>query len=226
MSISEEIEGRTAITVMSKPISRRNFLLGKFLGLLLSAGLMTVVLGWWLVWVILMKERLDPPLVSQPEPDPTWIIQAIGAVPAGPVAALLRGALLWIHSNGEVFAALVITFGQVMILVAVAVSLATRLPMVVNTLLCLSVFFLGHLTPVLTAISRDQYPLIKFFANVFDTLLPQLDLFDMGPAFVRYAPLSPGGFGLYTVQVSLYAVLYTALALLFGLILFEDRDLA
>src|SRR5262249_27247808 len=31
MSISEEIEGRTAVTLMSKPVNRRQFLIGKFL---------------------------------------------------------------------------------------------------------------------------------------------------------------------------------------------------
>ena len=35
-SISEEIEGRTAITLMSKPVSRRQFLLGKYVGIFLS----------------------------------------------------------------------------------------------------------------------------------------------------------------------------------------------
>src|SRR5262249_52385150 len=33
MSISEEIEGRTAVTLMSKPVSRRQFLLGKYVGI-------------------------------------------------------------------------------------------------------------------------------------------------------------------------------------------------
>jgi ABC-2 family transporter protein len=36
-SISEEIEGRTAITLISKPLSRRQFLLGKFFGILLAS---------------------------------------------------------------------------------------------------------------------------------------------------------------------------------------------
>ena len=45
MSISEEIEGRTAITVMSKPINRRQFLIGKFLGILLACAAMSLMLG-------------------------------------------------------------------------------------------------------------------------------------------------------------------------------------
>ena len=45
LSISEEIEGRTAVTLMSKPVSRRQFLLGKFVGILLATLLMIGLLG-------------------------------------------------------------------------------------------------------------------------------------------------------------------------------------
>ena len=34
VSIADEIEGRTALTVLSKPISRRQFILGKYVGIL------------------------------------------------------------------------------------------------------------------------------------------------------------------------------------------------
>src|SRR6202011_1612785 len=69
MSISEEIEGRTAITLMSKPVSRRQFLLGKFFGILLATMVLTVLLGWFFNWVLLYKRWLDrmdplPPLAD------------------------------------------------------------------------------------------------------------------------------------------------------------------
>ena len=57
-------------------------------------------------------------------------------------------------------------------------------------------------------------------------IVVRLDQFDLGAAVIRYAPLPMAEFALYTFQVTLYAVLYTAVALLFGLTLFEDRDLA
>src|SRR5947208_2308932 len=46
ISVSDEIEGRTAVTLMSKPVTRRQFLLGKFLGILLAAGFMSLLLAW------------------------------------------------------------------------------------------------------------------------------------------------------------------------------------
>ena len=38
--------------------------------------------------------------------------------------------------------------------------------------------------------------------------------------------MPPGQFAWYTVNVALYALTYSVIALLFGLILFEDKDLA
>ena len=60
MSVSEEIEGRTAVTLMSKPVSRRQFLLGKFAGNLLAALVMTMICGWVFDWLLLFKRHQDP----------------------------------------------------------------------------------------------------------------------------------------------------------------------
>src|SRR5262249_24753983 len=57
MSISEEIEGRTAITLMSKPVSRRQFLLGKFIGIFLACLVRVTLLGWWFNWLLPWKRR-------------------------------------------------------------------------------------------------------------------------------------------------------------------------
>ncbi|MGF1578899.1 MAG: ABC transporter permease subunit [Gemmataceae bacterium] len=232
-AIAEEIEGRTAVTVMSKPISRRNFLIGKFLGILIAGLSMSVMLGWWLVWIILLKEWFDPQIGNETKPDPLWVLNTASSLySSGPAYALTKGILLWVHEFGSVAPGLLISFCQVMVLLSIAVALATRLPMIVNAMICLSVYFLGHLTPVLNSIAlraqdnTGQARLIYFVAQVFDYVLPNLDRFDMGPAVVRYAPLPAGLFSLYTLNVTVYALTYTTIALVFGLILFEDRDVA
>jgi ABC-type transport system involved in multi-copper enzyme maturation permease subunit len=225
-SVSEEIEGRTAVTLMSKPISRRQFLLGKFIGIYMSTLVMVGLLGWKMVWMFLFKQYLDPPRDPRDiVADPAWVVQFVQQyLPAGDPAHLARGVGLWLDDAASTFPGLVIVSCQVMILLAIATALATRLPMVVNIPVCVIFYFLGHLTPILVAVSKLQ--LVKFMAQVFDTLLPGLEHFSLGAVIVRDAPLPPGEFALYTANVALYAVLYTAIALLFGLILFEDRDLA
>jgi ABC-type transport system involved in multi-copper enzyme maturation permease subunit len=240
-SISEEIEGRTAVTLMSKPVSRRHFLLGKFVGILLAGVVMTVLMGWALAWFQLYKEADEFTLRTHPLPEPAWVGEVLqNYFTAGSADhSLLRGVGLWVNDAGGLLPCLVITFGHVMILLAVAVALATRAPMLVTVPVCLAVYFLGNLTPILKAVAAQQlheqgaggvqgtaYQLIQFLAQVFDVLLPGLDLFDVSPAIIRDSPLPQARFSLYSLSVSVYAVGYTMIALLFGLILFEDRDLA
>src|SRR5581483_6691031 len=105
------------------------------------------------------------------------------------------------------FPGLAIVSCQVMVLLAIATALATRLSMVVTIPVCVIFYFLGHLTPILVAVSKLQ--LVRFMAQVFDTVLPGLEHFGLGAVIVRDAPLPAGQFALYTANVALYAVMYT-----------------
>lgn len=228
LSVHEEIEGRTAVTLMSKPISRRQFLLGKFVGILLSALAMTMMMGWVLVWVVLFKEHWDSNLPgNQQVADPPMVTSLSEEIfEPGASADLVRGIALWINDAWGHLPMLVLGFCQVMVMIAIAVALATRLPMVVNVPLCLVIYFLGHLTPIMTEVTRTQFALVYFMAQLFETVLPGLDLFDVGSAIIRDLPLPPWQYLMYTLNVAFYAIIYTSIALLLGLILFEDRDLA
>src|SRR5207237_4865230 len=104
----------------------------------------------------------------------------------------------------------------------------------------LALYFLAHLSPVLVQIGaaaqahQDETAtsqvfastVLNFAAQVFDTLLPALEFFRVSPRLVGDAPPEAGSYALYLVSVFFYGILYTTIVLLFGLILFEDRDLA
>jgi ABC-type transport system involved in multi-copper enzyme maturation permease subunit len=227
MSISEEIEGRTAITLMSKPISRRQFLLGKFVGILAGALLMTAVLSIAFSLTVWYKNLHpdDPNFVYGPPKLAESAANSLDAWGQGP-ANLARGIVWWFGDSAEIFPGLVLGFCQVMVLLAVAVALATRLPFILNVVLCVVLFFLSHLTPVLEQVSRNRFALVQFVAKLFNSLLPGLDYLKIGNAIVLPTPPDPADFTIYVASVTFYALIYTAIALLFGLILFEDRDLA
>ncbi|HMC67449.1 MAG TPA: ABC transporter permease [Gemmataceae bacterium] len=245
LSISEEIEGRTAVTLMSKPVSRRQFLLGKFLGILLASLVMTGILSWLLHWVLFIRPVFDPLenahdlLQAQIAPNLTRMVQEwirLGNMfHRAETLAFVNGFALQAADVLAALPGLIIGACQVMVLVAIAAALATRLPMLVNLPTCLLLFFLGNLSPVLVQVSqklRDQQgggatmDLINFMARLFDTVLPALEFFNLGPAIIRDIPLDVLSFAKYCGSVCLYALLYTSIAMLFGLILFEDRDLA
>jgi hypothetical protein len=232
MFVSEEIEGRTAVTLLSKPVSRRQFLLGKYAGILLACLLMFGLLGLYFEGVLLYKHWFDR---MDAVPVPEWLTLALVGRPIPSESAdLLRGVGLWASHTLDTLPGLVLSFAQVMVLVAVAVALATRVPMVVNLTTVLVVFFLSHLTPVLVRIGKQAQAespgpvsqLLGFVAQLMDTVLPDLEAFRIGPALVSDAAPPAGALTHYLASVSLYGLMYTGIVLLFGLILFEDRDLA
>ncbi|MFO0801034.1 MAG: ABC transporter permease subunit [Gemmataceae bacterium] len=235
MSISEEIEGRTAVTLMSKPVNRRQFLVGKFLGILMACLALSLVIGWNLTFALRAQPEFDKinevidPMPQQAEA--AFVPVFTAGVPGTAAKVVARGAGLWFADSFAHSLGIALGFGQVMILVAIASALATRLPFVINIVLCLVIYCLGHLAPVVVQVTQSggggtAMGLVGFVGQLFDVLLPALEFFNMGPAIIRESPLDLWQFAGYVATVFGYSIIYTAIALLVGLLLFEDRDLA
>lgn len=245
MSVSEEIEGRTAVTLMSKPVTRRQFLLGKYFGILLAALAMTLLLGWMQNWVLWFKPHFDrledswDPLALDVQklvvPKFTSILERLsssGWSVAEPIA-FMRGVGLWFGETLANAGGLSLGFGQVMVMLGVAVALATRASMIVSVIMCFIFFALGNLAPVLAEVSdrlrakqQGAMNLVNFLAQTLDKFMPSLNFFNNDHIVMRESYLPPGEFATYVGSVFVYAMLYAAVALLIGLFLIEDRDLA
>ena len=61
--VSKEIERRTIYTIVSKPIHRHEFLLGKYFGLVLTLLVNTSVMTAWFYLILLLKGYADPRLL-------------------------------------------------------------------------------------------------------------------------------------------------------------------
>jgi ABC-type transport system involved in multi-copper enzyme maturation permease subunit len=233
MFVSDEIEGRTAVTLMSKPVSRRQFLLGKFAGILLACLLMFGLLGTHFEGCLLLKRYLEK---MDALPLPGWVTSATDNNGLTDLSNdFLRGIGFWAGLTIDALPNFVLTFCQVMVLVSLAVALATRVPMIPNLTAVGLIFLASHITPLLVGTGRkaqEHNPgsivaqMLSFVAQVFDTLLPGLDLLRVDPSLIGDVPPPAGPYSLYILSVVFYAVLYTLIVILFGLVLFEDRDLA
>jgi ABC-type transport system involved in multi-copper enzyme maturation permease subunit len=236
ISINDEIEGRTAITVISKPINRRQFLIGKYIGNLLACWSMMMLLGWVFTWALEIKPHFDS-MDEVNDPMPRELAERLATMvdplmPSPEGVAWAQGAARWFGETAAHHLGLLLGFGQVMTLLAICVALATRLQFVVNLVLCLFVFMIGHLAPVLVVVTQqaaqqsDAIKLIHFIAQLISAVFPGLEYFDMGPAIIRDTPLGIDEFAIYVATVLGYALIYSAIALIAGLLMFEDRDLA
>lgn len=200
-SVADEIEDQTALTVLSKPIRRRDFILGKFVGVLWTSVLLFAVLGvWFLIWIA-YKPIYDG-RESSTSDQLTW------------QTCYLEMALI--------VPGLVLAFMETAVMAALSVAISTRLSLMANVLTCGAIYVLGHLTPLMVQSSLNQFEIVTFVARLIATLFPLLDHFNIQTAIAggTAVPLE------YLGWAFLYCALYSTIAMLLALVLFEDRDMA
>ena len=200
VSVSDEIEGRTALTVLSKPIGRRQFILGKFLGIVWPILLMFVILG--IVFLLTVSYKVVYDARESAKVAPMWqecYFEVIRIVPG-----------------------LVLAFFEAVILAAISVAISTRLPMLPNLVICGSIYVLGHLGPLIVNSSVGDNPFVKFTGRLISVMLPVLDHFEIEGAIAGASRVPTE----YLLTALLYSALYCGAAMLLALIFFEDRDLA
>lgn len=200
VSVADEIEGKTALTLLSKPIGRRDFILGKYLGIMWAVLLLFVILGVILLGCVSYKVVYDARETSNPTPDWQLCHQEMISTTPG----------------------LVLAFLETGVLAAISVAISTRLPMLPNLLICGAVYVLGHLTPLIVQSSVGQNEFVRFFGRLLSVVLPMLDHLNIQAAIAggQAVPFA------YLGWAALYALIYITVAMLVALLLFEDRDLA
>lgn len=208
-SIAEEIEGKTAMTLLSKPINRRQFVVGKFLGIF--NGVMSLMLPLMIAFLLLIFYK-----VGYDAREGTTKVMGIEK------SAQTITMLDKLYVVAQILPGLVLIVLEVTIMTAVSVAISTRLPMVVNIVTCLTIFVVGHLTPVLVKTVFQTLEPVKFMAQVIATLLPSLEAFNTQAVIATSATIPPQ----YLGYSALYCATYCAAAILLAFILFEDRDLA
>jgi hypothetical protein len=197
-------------------------LLGKYLGIVLAAGLAVAVLG--LVLLVATWWRI-------------------------PTDYMIRGASLddreyryllglrVMHIAGLV-PSLVLSWLQISVLAAVGVAISTRVPLVVNLPVVIFVYIAGNLTRFLFPLDGQSFA-AKVFAVVAGTVMPYLEIFDLTkvtvhaqialPQFPQLgqdpSAVSLGGIWLYVALAFCYAAVYSFFALTAGMWLFHNREL-
>lgn len=200
VSIASEIESRTALTLLSKPIGRRQVIIGKFLGILWLAMVFFLILGMMFLASVSYKVQYDARETAKPEPKWTECRDEMLQASPGLVLGLLETAIL----------------------AAISTAISTRLSMVPNMMICTAIYMVGHLTPLLAVSAVGKLEIVVFMANLLSAVLPVLENFTMEGAIStgQKVPL------VYLGLAGVYSLIYCTAALLLALLLFEDRDLA
>jgi len=192
--VADEIDKKTVLTVLCKPVTRAQFVLGKFLGIVATALVAMLALTLALVVALYLYERVGCTSHGHDTHSPFR-----HALP------VLVGALF--------------AFLQVFVLSAVSVAISTRFPMMVNVTCCLSLYILGHIGRYIF-IHTERGGLAGYLATVVYALAPNLANFNVAEA-IGLGQTIPAS---YVALSALYALAYATVALLIALASFETRE--
>ncbi|MDR1492926.1 MAG: ABC transporter permease [Planctomycetaceae bacterium] len=198
-SVAEEIEGRTALMILAKPVSRRQFVFGKYVGVVLAVTLIFLILGFFFLNTVSYKVVFDARESAKDIPS-VWDCtrEVVKTIPS-----------------------FTLSFFETLILAAIAIAISTRFSLLPNLTICLAIYVIGHLAPMIVQSSVGQIALVAFVADFACAILPVLEHFNMETNVAMDQPPT----WWYVFCTALYAVMYCGLALTLGLFLFEDRDL-
>ncbi len=199
-TVSDEIEGRTALTVLSKPVSRRSFVLGKYAGIMLAVLVLFVIIATVLLVVMSYKPIYDARETSKATP--VWQVGHEEIITTVPVLGLY--------------------FMETMAIGAIAVALATRLPLLANFITCFVVYVIGNLTSPLVASTEGNNELVGFVGKLIAVIVPNLNVFNVQSAVDAGNPIPL----LYLAGAFNYLVCFIVAVWMLAMLLFEDRDLA
>jgi len=213
--IPNEIEKRTIYSVLSKPVQRWEFFIGKFLGGVLTAfvtlGLMTIVL---VVVVFILSAK--PPVSPDQMVSGTQAVQGVNIK-----EWMTRGG----QEAGLVLQGCYVIFFELVLLTGIATTLSLFFSPTVNFAATAFIFITGSLQDVVAAWTRrNDLPVTKILANALYYITPHFEDFNIMGHIVHpevKLQMSPT---LYAVEVSLYGLVYAALILLIGVLVFDRKE--
>jgi hypothetical protein len=225
-SIFDEIEDRTMLTLMSKPVKRWEVLVGKYLGIILSALMAVAILGAVLCIATYLRIPGDYQIRGNTLDD-RELQQLTG--------------YRQMHLTG-LTASLFQTWLQISTLAAIGVALSTRFSLVVNLPTVIFLYIAGNLTRFLYPLSGRGAPLgernavVRGFAAVIRAALPYLEAFDL-KAKTIYGKVAIGQFASdpnampigqilgYLGLSVVYGAAFVVFALSVGMWMFQSREL-
>jgi ABC-2 type transport system permease protein len=203
--LPQEIEERTAYTILAKPVSRFEYLGGKLFGVFLLLALSLLAMAALFFAVLILREQS---VLNE-------TVRQMSATPAEQSAEALR-AVRASGFNTNLFAGIAVIYVKACLLAALTLFVSTFASSTIFTIIVMAfVYFIGHLQ----AIAREYWLqtnaagwLTKTFLVLVALIFPDLQLFNLTDDIVAGNAI-PLSLLLKTIAMGLfYAGFYLALA--------------
>ena len=212
--IPQDIEDRTAYTILAKPVSRFEYLIGKLLGVLLLLALSLVAMSALFFVVLTLREQtaLNETARQMAAAPPEQMAEALRLVRGSAFNANLISGIALIYVKGSLLAALTLfvsTFATTTIFTTVVMAF---------------VYFIGHLQ----AIAREYWLQTnsagwstKIFLALVGLVFPDLQLFNLTDDIVAGNTIPLALFA----KTATLGLFYTAIYLLLAWAVFFRKEL-
>lgn len=192
--VHKEIRKKTIYTIISKPIHRYKFILGKYCGLLLTIFVNLIIMTLAL-FLVLVLHRVIFPYVA------TGVDRSIGYIP------LLKAVALILF--------------ELMLVTSIAILFSTISTPTLSVFFTLAIYAIGHLTVDLKEMgAASKSALIKSLSSFCYYVLPNLENFNIRAEMARNLSVS-GKFIFYAI---IYGVLYIATVMLVSIMSMERKE--
>jgi ABC-type transport system involved in multi-copper enzyme maturation permease subunit len=193
--VSKEVERRSIYALLSKPVSRPQFIAGKYAGLVLTLAVNISVMAIAL-YVVLAYMSWNAPVTARA----AWEAPAVDP-------ALLKAIFL--------------IFVELMLVTAIAVFFSTFSTPILSAALTFGFFIAGHFNADLKNFDRvvDSRAAVLLARGVYH-VLPDLSSFDVKTEVVHGLPVTAG----YLAATTAYGLTYVAALLLVATFIFSRRD--
>ena len=193
--VSKEVERRSIYALLSKPVSRAQFVAGKYAGLVLTLAVNVTVMTVALYIILAYMVWTEPPTIRA-----GW--DAPGTDPA-----LLKAIFL--------------IFIELMLVTAIALFFSTFSTPILSAALTFGFYVVGHFNADLKNFDRVvDSKAAAYFARGLYHVLPDLSAFDVKTEVVHGLPVTAG----YLASTAAYGLAYVTGLLLIATLIFSRRD--
>ena len=232
----KEIERKTLYVILPKPIRRHEFLLGKYLGIVLTAFVFIAIMGTvqlllsalqvagagvaLVLAVVGLPSLLGAAMYGARDRTAVLVPWSAFALVSASALAASGGVELW-----PILGALALTLGEVLVLAAVALVFSAFSTPFLTALFTIGVWLVGRSADLMIAMKGKMLPeLVQSLLHKLARVWPNFNLFVPGPHTFQPSADSASAPGSYVAVCLLYAISYSAVLLAFAAWIFRRRD--
>ena len=245
--VYNDLDKKTIYTVVSKPISRWQFIVGKYIGLLGTILVNVLIMTWVFCTVLHLRDAFTTEAMNDAlyKPVGGGLYEYVGAgshlwyIASSAVGALLKGAAnilsLGFYSTEitqGLFLASVLTMLEMMVIVSFAVLFSSFSTPTLSAFLTAFVWVIGKGNQELHLLAQSlmrkaggttesmnlSQELIYYFAMLSSHVAPNLELFNQRPQIADFAPVVVSPLSLT------YGLVYSAAIVAIAVLIFERRN--